>query len=139
MLNITLLVYVGHLAVAVTLRAPALPLLPLTSPPAALRPAMTVGAPGTEAPARRITMIMSTVCVTSLTWFCHHRSSGSPGTDCTGYTSQGRSDIGGTWNKHLLGLTFFLASSLIKNRKERYLTKLTDTRARTLWDFVWSP
>jgi len=49
MLNITLLVYVGHLAVAVTLRAPALPLLPLTSPPAALRPAMTVGAPGTEA------------------------------------------------------------------------------------------
>ena len=68
--------------------------------------------------------------VTSLTWFCHHRSSGSPGTGCTGYTTQGRSDIGGTWSKHLLGLKFFLAS--------RALTKLTDTRARTLWHSVWS-
>ena len=50
MLNITLLVYVGHLAVAVALGALALSLLPLTSPPAALRPAMAVVTPGAESP-----------------------------------------------------------------------------------------
>ena len=41
--------------------------------------------------------VRSAGLVSILTWFYLHISSGSLDTGCTGYTSQGRSDTGGTW------------------------------------------
>ena len=69
--------------------------------------------------------------MTNLTLFCHHRSSDSPGTDCTGYTSQDRSDTGGTWHKYIWFVRIRISKSLKMSADKTYWHTRRDTRG--LW------